>query len=135
MLKLLKFIIVGLIPFVILELLVQFIFSFFNQSLSDPRLTFLNFGGPFLLPIVFILIAGQRLLFKKDLIERLSLSNTLKLFFVAFMFLILSWQIWYLLILYKNRGLLELTEFGPMLFGLGSTLFLAVNIARKKNGY
>jgi hypothetical protein len=135
MLKFLKLIFVGLVPFVIWALLIEFIFSFFNQSPYGPHLTFLNFAGPFLLTIVFILLAGQRLIFERDLIERLSLTKVSKLLIILFVFLVVTWQLWYLLTLYKIRGQFELTEFGPMLFGLGSTLFLAATIARKKHGY
>jgi hypothetical protein len=90
MLKFFKLIVVGLIPFVIWALLIEFIFSFFNQSPYGPHLTFLNFVGPFLLTIVFILVAGQRLIFKRDLIERLSLTKVSKFLIIVFVFLIVA---------------------------------------------
>jgi hypothetical protein len=98
-------------------------------------LNFLDFAGPFLLTIVFVLLAGQRLTFERDLIERLSLTKLSKLLIILFVLIIVTWQLWYLLTLYRIRGQFKLTEFGPMLFGLGSTLFLAATIARKKLGY
>jgi hypothetical protein len=135
MLKFFKLIVVGLNPFVIWALLIEFIFSFFNQSPHGPHLTFLNFAGPFLLTVVFILVVGQTLIFKRDLIERISLNTVSKFLIIVLVFVIIAWQLWYLLTLYRIRGQFGLTEFGPMLFGLGSTLFLAATIARKKHGY
>lgn len=135
MLKFFKVIFVALIPFVIWALLIEFIFSFSNQYTFGTQLTLINFAAPFMLTVVFILIAGQRLIFKRDLIERLSLTKLLKLLIVVFVFFIVAWQVWYLLTLYQIRGQFEFTEFGPMLFGLGSTLFLAATIVRKKHGF
>ncbi len=135
MLKLLKLIVVGLIPFVIWVLLIEFIFSFFNQSKHGHHLTFINFAGPFLLTIVFILAAGQRLIFKRDLIERLSVSKTVRLLIVSFILLIVAWQVWYLVTLFQITKHFEVVEFGPMLFGLACSLSLAAIIARKKYGY
>jgi hypothetical protein len=134
MLKLLKLIIVGLIPFVIWVLLIEFIFSFFSQSKYGPHLTFLNFAGPFLLTIVFILIVGQRLILKRDLIERFSVTKVSKLLIVSFILLLAGWQVWYLEKLHQIRKHFDVVEFGPMLFGLTCSLFLAAIIARKKHG-
>jgi hypothetical protein len=135
MLKFMKVIIVGLIPFVIYGLLIEFAFSFFNQNENSPRLSFLNFVGPSLLTIIFILLTGQRLVFKRDLIKRLAVHPLVSVLFVVLILLTVIWQLRYLLTLYDIRKQIEFIEFAPMFFGLFCSLFLATTILKEKHSF
>src|SRR3982751_158881 len=100
-------------------------FFFLCQNSNGLQLTILNFGAPFLLTVVFIMLAGQRLIFKRDIIERLWMPKAAKLLIVALILLIVGWQVWYLITLYQIKQRIGLVEFGPIFFGVICSLFLA----------
>jgi hypothetical protein len=132
----LRITIVGLIVFCVYELLLQFIFSYLNQSIGDPKLTVLNFAGPFILTILVLLFAGLRVLFKKALTNKISLNSIATIILTILLFILIAWQMWYVITIYKNESGLDLSEklaeLLPMTVGLFATLFFVIKATRQK---
>lgn len=133
---LLKVAITGLVAFSIFGLLLQFIFSYMNQSIHGPRLTILNFAGPLISTIIIIVIAAIRIL-SNSLGKPGTLNMIAKTIWLIFLCILLGWQTWYIITYYEMKSSLDfidrVTELLPMVTGLSATLFLAVIIFRHKH--
>ena len=132
----LRIIIVGLIVFAIYLLLIQFIFSYLNQDINGPRLTFTNFAGPFLITILILIFAGFKLVFKSiwtKIPVNFIVLNTLTIL----LFALAAWQTWYIVTLYKIHAGSnfngKFTELMPMTVGLLTTLFFMTIALRRKH--
>ena len=134
--KFLKLIIIGLTPFIIFALLVEFVFSYLNQSPNGPHLNLLNFVCPFFLTIFFILLTffilliGHRLIFNRDFFN--SLKFSLRLLIIVLILSVIVWQSWYLLTSYKIHDSISVFEFLPMCFGVGCSIFLIILLLQKR---
>lgn len=132
----LRICVTGLIAFCVYGLFIQFIFSYLNQSISGPRLTFLNFAGPFLLTIVILFIIGLHLLFGGVLKRIKSLHVYIRIILNLLLFGLLVWQIWYTIICYQMKLNMEFMgrvyEVLPMVVGIFSTGFIAIAILKRK---
>lgn len=133
----LRITIVGLIALAVYGLLIQFIFSYFNQGVDEPKLTLLNFAGPFLITILVLLFTGLRTLFKITLTNKISINSIVTIILTMLLLVLIVWQMWYIITLYKNKSALDLskklTELMPMTAGLFATLFFVLKALRQKN--
>jgi hypothetical protein len=129
--------IIAIITFSVYGLLIQFIFSYFNQSVNGPELTVLNFAGPLLLTISILLLAGLRLLFKNALISKISFNSIVTIALTILLLVLMAWQIWYVVTLYKMKAGLDFKEkfadLMPMTNGLLVTLFFITSALRRKH--
>jgi hypothetical protein len=132
-----KILIFGLIAFSLYGLLIQFIFSYLNQSRNGTQLTIVNFALPLLLTIVILLISGQQILFRNIKSKAHPFNITICIILTVIFCLLLIWQIWYVVTMYKMKSDLSLphivTELLPMVTGLCATLFLTILIGRRIN--
>ncbi|HSC52815.1 MAG TPA: hypothetical protein VLC98_04310 [Phnomibacter sp.] len=133
---LLRATIIVLIIFSVFGLSIQFIFSYFNQSINGPELTFLNFAGPLLLTIAILVFTGQRLL-SKNIIKKLSSNPIVTIVLAILLLALMAWQIWYVVTLYKMKAGLDFNrkfaELMPMSMGFLATLFLATGALIQKH--
>jgi hypothetical protein len=133
----LRITIVGLIVFSVYGLLIQFIFSYFSQSVAGPNLTILNFAGPFVITILVLLFTGLRILFKNALTNKISTNSIVTIILTILLFVLIVWQMWYIIKLYKIESGLDLseklTDLIPMSVGLVATLFFATKAIKQKH--
>jgi hypothetical protein len=134
---LLRITIIGVIVFSVYGLLIQFIFSYLSQSVNGPKLTILNFAGPFLITILVLLFAGLKTLFKNVFTNKILTNSIVTIILTIFIVALIAWQMWYIITLYKiGRGLdlsKKLTELMPMTVGLFATLFFVSKAIRQKH--
>jgi hypothetical protein len=127
--------IIAIIIVSVYGLLIQFIFSYFNQSINGPELTVLNFAGPLLLTIFILLLAGLRLLFKNVLISKISFNSIITTSLSMLLSILIAWQIWYVVTLYKMKAGLNFNgkfiELMPMTIGLLATLYFMTSALRR----
>jgi len=126
----LKIIVVGLITFSIFGLLVQFIFSYLNQSVSGPHLTLLNFAAPLFLTMLMLFIGGHRMLFHNGITKYTRLPRLISFVLMICLIALASWQMWYVVTLYNIKVNLsffgKITELFPMIIGLIATIYIAI---------
>jgi len=136
-LGLLKLCVMGLIAFAIFGLFLQFIFSYSSQSTYGQRLTVLNFAVPLLLTIIMLVIFALRLVLKTRIKNNLTLNIFIKSFLAIIFLILLGWQIWYLVTLYKIKSdtdvISKMTELLPIVLGGIATLYLATISVIKKH--
>lgn len=126
----------GLIIFSVFGLFMQFVFSYFNQSINGPKLTIFNFAGPFLITLFILIFAGLRILFKNVLTRKNVFNPTITIILIILLLSLTIWQTWYIVTLYKIKADLnfsrKLTEVIPMTVGLFATLFFVTRTIKQK---
>lgn len=134
---LLRMTIIAIVIFSMYGLLIQFIFSYFNQSINGPELTVLNFAGPLLLTVFILVLAGLTLLFKKISISKISSNSIIMTAMTILLLALMVWQIWYIVTLYNMKAGLDFNgkfiELIPMTMGLLATSFFMINTFKRKH--
>lgn len=118
-------------------LLIQFVFSYFNQSEYAPGLSFLGFAAPMLITLIIVFVTGL-FVFSKSTATGITLNRLFAILLIMCLLLLAGWQVWYVVTLYKSlmneRLTGKLIELAPMIVGLLATLRIAVKaIMQSKN--
>jgi hypothetical protein len=133
----LRIIVIGLIIFSVYGLLIQFVFSFFNQSINGPSLTILNFAAPFLITIFILFLAALKIFLKNALTRKKPFSSIIRAILTILLLALTAWQAWYIVTLFKMKMDLEwsrkLTEVIPMTVGLLTTLLFVTKTIKQKH--
>lgn len=124
------------IIFSVFGLFMQFVFSYFNQSVNGPKLTIFNFAGPFLITLFILIFAGIRILFQNVLTSKNAFNSVIAIILIILLLSLIIWQAWYIVTLFKIKAGLDfsrkLTEVMPMTIGLFSTLFFLIKTVKRK---
>jgi len=128
--------IIAIIMFSVYGLMIQFIFSYLNQSRNAPEFTILNFAGPLLMTILILLFAGLRILSKSASVNKTSYNSLAITILTILSLLLIGWQGWYILTLLKIKADSDLhgklTELMPMTVGLFATLFFMAKTIKQR---
>jgi len=120
------------LAFSLFGLVMQFVFSFLNQSVNGPQLTFVNFAGPFILTIAIILVFINRMFSTDGLRVFGSTPKKLKVPFCILLLLLLVWQLRYVVLYYGIKQGLDtfglLAELFPMAAGVVVTFIILLSI-------
>ena len=120
------------LTFSLFGLFMQFVFSYLNQSVNGPQLTFVNFAGPFILTIAIILFFINRMFSATGLRVFDSTPKSLRIFFFILLALLLMWQLRYVVLYYGIKQGLDtfgfLAELFPMTAGFVVTFFIMLSI-------
>lgn len=134
---LIRAIITVIIIFSLYGLFIQFIFSYFNQSVYGPELTFLNFAGPLLLTIFILILSEIRLLSNNTFVSKVSSNLIIATVLLILLTVLVIWQIWYLVNLYEMKANLDFTrkftELMPITTGLIATLYFIISRLKRKH--
>jgi len=106
--------------FALLGLLIQFIFSYLNQSTNGSKLTFMNFAARFTITMGLILFFIQRMFSNTGLQIFASKSNKVKMPIVLLLAILLVWQMRYLNIYFGMKQTLHKVEFISELFPMST---------------